>query len=220
MNCGRSAYLPCDREIQVAYAVGRASGTDDAGRVNPDRYPAPKATFSLFAQCLWAKHLRSIWARACCFKFFPINSKLLFEFHAQRRWENWTKQLAPHVRSGAELPGSVTCHCPTIHAQRGVVETPRTGSSYFVQPYWAEWGTAVVIRSVQHHGIRGRFVAFDFGRDLAHVFRAIRRDSLCGCMGCYVFRHHTNACNIRLRFLQARTADSSNSFASRTLNGR
>jgi hypothetical protein len=82
MNCGRSAYLPRNREIQVAHAGNGLYGTDDAKRVNPDRRPTPKATFSSFVQCLRATLSRSIWSCERCFKFLPFNSKLIFEFHA------------------------------------------------------------------------------------------------------------------------------------------
>ena len=92
MNCGRSAYLPRNREVQITHATsGSSPGTDDAGGVNSDGWPEPKATFSLPEQCLRTTHSRSIWFRKYRFRFFPFHSKLVLELHAERRRENRAK---------------------------------------------------------------------------------------------------------------------------------
>lgn len=82
MNCGRSAYLPRNGEIQVTHAASGPSGTNDPKRVNPDRWPKPKATFSPFVHCLRATPFWSIWPCEHRLKLFPFNSKLLFELYA------------------------------------------------------------------------------------------------------------------------------------------
>jgi hypothetical protein len=118
--------------------------------------------------------------RECRFDFFPFNSQSFFELDPQRRRAKRAKRITSYVRSGTQLPRSVTCSRPAIHGKRGIVETPCTGESYFVEPNRAERGTIVVIGPVQHYGICGRTVTSDFGRDPAHVLRTVRRDSLCG----------------------------------------